>query len=161
MRESLKKSLDDNPNALERYPRGSVVLCNACARPIFKLDRSICVGDKVGQSASAYKPLDAVDLAALQERIDVDAGVRSTLRAQTPAERAAHLAGLEGQELRTGEPMMCPLCKASFVQVLAVTKHEVLDKAYTVELLIIPPPGWGEAPAVRGLRLGYGRDWVH
>lgn len=159
MRESLKKSIADGPRGFEKYPRGSVVLCNACARPIFKLDRSICVGDRVGQAASAFKPLDAVDIAALAERTDIDAGVRSTLQAQSREERAAHVASL--REVKTGDPMMCPLCGGTWPQVISVERHEVLDKAYTLELLVIPPTGWGKPAPVRGKRLGYGKDWVH
>lgn len=158
MRESLRRSLDDG-GGLEKYPKGSVVLCNACARPIFKLDRSLHVGDKVGSTASAYKPLDVIDLAVLAERQDIDEGVRSVLRAQTPEERAAHVAEL--REMRSGDPMICPLCACTFVQVISVERHEVLDKAYTIELLIIPPQGWGSPPPVRGTRLGYDKDWVH
>lgn len=159
MRESLRKSIEDGRSGFERYPKGSIVLCNACAKPIFKLDRSLHLGDKAGGSASAFKPLDAVDLAELAERQDIDEGVRVMLKNQSPEDRQNHVNAL--REMRAGEPMMCPLCKGTFPQVLSTEKHEVLDKAYTLELLVIPPMGWGKPAPVRGKRLGYDKDWVH
>lgn len=153
MRESLKKSIDDRAG-FERYPKGSIVLCQSCARPIFKLDFGLTLGDKGGQAAKAFKPVSSADLDGLQARQDIDAGVRATINLWTPEQRKAHLDALH--EVKTGDPMTCPICHDTFVQVLAVTKHEVLDKAYTIELVTIPPEGvkpW----AVRGRP----NLWVH
>ena len=161
MRESLKQSVADSPaENFERYPKGSIVLCNACALPIFKLDFGIALGDKGGRSVRAFKPLVMADLDALIDRDDADAGVRATVSAMTHEQRVAHIHKL--REFKTGDPMACPACHACFVQVLAVTRHEVMDKAYTMELLVVKPKGGKNAP-VRGKRLGYGagKDWVH
>jgi hypothetical protein len=56
--------------------------------------------------------------------------------------------------------MLCPLCTACFVQVLSVEKDEVMDRAYVIELVTLPPEGQ-RAVAVRGKRLGATGDWVH
>jgi hypothetical protein len=154
MRESLRKSLDDQPG-FERYPKGSIVICHSCAKPIFKLDFGIDVGDKVGRCVSAFKPVSTADVESLIGREDIDAGVRAGLAALTPDERTAHLQALH--EMRTGDPMVCPCCLGVFVQVLAVTPDEVLDRAYTVELVTIPPDGSTKAWAVRGRK----NLWVH
>ena len=158
MRESLKKSLSHSPAAnWERYPNGSIVLCNACAAPIFRLDGGIGLGDKTGRAAEKFKPLDLVDLESLARREDIDAGVRARVRGWTPDQRKAHLALL--RDMRTGDPMLCPVCKNCFVQVVSVTETEALDRSYTVELLTIPPEGGGTPAPLRGKVPG--RDWLH
>ncbi len=159
MRESLKKSLGHTPagDGWERYPKGSIVICNACSLPILKLDRAIFLGDKMGAAASAFKPLSLVDLTDLMAREDIDAGVRALLRAMKPAGRAAHVAKLH--EIKAGDPALCPCCEQCFVQVVAVDKHEVLDRSYTTELLTVPPAGMKSTP-LRGRRPG-GKYWIH
>lgn len=160
MRESLKKSIDDsNVRNQDRYAKGSIVLCNACAEPIFKLDRAIQIGDGAGKTASALKPLTLADLIILGERDDIDAGVKASINAKTRDEQLAHVRKLK--EVRAGDPMICPVCSCCFPQVLSVTKHEVLDRAYVIELVTIPPKGAGEAPPVRGRRLGADKGWLH
>ena len=160
MRESLKKSIADSPvKNQDRYPKGSVVLCNACAEPIFKLDRAIALGDGAGRLASAMKPLDVKDLVALGDRDDIDAGVKASVQAKTREDLVAHAQKLH--EVKAGDPMLCPLCSCCFVQVLAVGKHEVLDRAYVIELLTIPPQGDGTPPPVRGRQIGADKEWVH
>lgn len=159
MRDSLKKSLADSPVAgFERYQKGSIVLCNACALPIFKLDRGLDLGTKAGGTASAFKPLTKADVQTLQWREDIDAGIRATVRNWSEADVAAHLAKLH--EVVSGDPMLCPCCQGTFVQVLSVERTEALDKAYTIELLTIPPEGQRMAP-VRGKHIGATKDWVH
>lgn len=158
MRDSLRKSIADakDPN-FERYAKGSVVICNACAKPIFTLERGICLGDRAGKMVSAFKPLRMVDLETLEQREDVDAGVRASIRIMSLEQRRAFLALM--REVKTGDPMSCPICNSCFVQVLAVDKHEVLDKAYTIELVTIPPSG--KVTAIRGRRISASGDWVH
>lgn len=161
MRESLKKSIADSPaQGFERYPKGSIVICNACAKPILKLDRGIALGDKMGQMASAFKPLGLTDLDELAARTDVDGGLRAEVAAWTPEQRKEHLAKLH--EFHTGDPALCPACGNGFLQVVAVEKNEVLDKAYTVEMLTVPPFGMQPVP-IRGKHVGAGpgKDWVH
>lgn len=160
MRDSLKKSLADSPvRGFEKYLRGSVVLCNACSAPIFRLERSICVGDGAGRMASAFVPVSPADLDVLAGRDDVDAGVRALVASWTREQRHVHCEKLH--TVNTGEPMLCPICGGCFAQVIAVSKSEVMDKAYTVELVTIPPYGNGTPVPVRGRQLGVNKGWVH
>lgn len=162
MRNSLKKSAADTPaTGFDRYPKGSIVICNNCAKPIFKLDVGISLGEGSGKMARAFKPLSLVDLVALAGRQDLDPGVSASLRTMTTEQLKAHADKLH--EVRPGDPMLCPACEACFVQVLSVERHEVLDKAYTIELLTVPPEGAGKPSPASGLKLGYGKgkDWVH
>ena len=160
MRDSLRRSLDHTPAAgFERYPKGSIVLCNACAKPIFKLDFALSFGDKAGKTASAFKPLAVADLDDLADRDDIDAGVRATVASMTPSDRTAHVACL--REMKAGDPMMCPSCADCFVQVVSVEKTEALDRSYTIELLTIAPRGHGRQSPIRGKRIGATREWIH
>ena len=53
MRDSLRKSAADSPaSGFDQYPKGSIVVCNACAKPIFKLDVSIQLGAGAGRMAA-------------------------------------------------------------------------------------------------------------
>lgn len=161
MRESLKKSLaDSQARNFERYPSGSIVLCNACGDPIFKLEGGIALGDKGGRMAGRFKPVTLADLADLAERRDIDAGVRAKLNTWDLDARKAHLAKL--WEPKTGEPMVCPACLGCFVQVLSTEQTETIDRAYVLELVTIPPRGVGRPAPVRGKRFdGERGDWLH
>jgi len=161
MRRSLKQSVQDTPAGADeqfRYPKGSIVLCNACAVPFAKLDFGIALGDKAGRLGAAFKPLARADVVALAAREDIDAGVVAWARQQTPPLITSYLSKL--REFQAGDPMICPLCDKCFVQVIAIDQDEVLDKAYTIELVTIPPEGT-RSVAVRGKRLGYHHDWIH
>lgn len=160
MRDSLKKSIADSPaKGFERYPKGSLVICNACARPIFKLDAPIELGTGSGKMARAFKPLTVSDLDTLADRDDVDAGLRSWAALLTPMEKQLHVGKL--REVHAGDPMLCPCCGDCFVQVLSVEHHEVLDKAYTIELLTVPPQGVAKPSPLTGKHIGVGKGWVH
>lgn len=161
MRASLKQSLKDTIAGDQqdfRYPKGSVVLCTACALPIAILERGIALGDKAGRMASAFAPLRLPDLSALGAREDVDAGVRAWVRSLTPEARQAHVDQLHG--FRAGDPAICPCCQHGFMQVLSVEKTETLDKAYVLELVTIPPQGQ-KVVAVRGRQIGANKGWLH
>jgi hypothetical protein len=160
VRDSLKKSADDSPaHGFDQYPKGSVVICNACARPIYKLDYSVPFGSGAGRMAKAFKPLTLADVDVLANRQDVDAGVRASLSQLTVEQRIDYVNKLQEREIKTGDPMLCPVCNDCFVQVLSIEHHEVLDKAYTIEMLTIPPSG-AQTP-LRGKHIGYNKDWVH
>lgn len=162
MRDSLKKSVQDSPvRGFEKYLKGSVVLCNACAAPIYKLDESICLGDKAGRMARAFKPLSVDDLRVLGARDDIDAGLRAWVRSKDVGQLQAHCALLH--EIQPGDPSLCPVCGNGFTQVLAIEKNEVLEKVYTIELVTVPPFGAGRPVAVRGRQIGAhkGQEWVH
>lgn len=157
MRESLKRSAAHSPDRrFERYPKGSIVLCQACARPVFKLDATVTLGAKCGQMARAFKPVSVLDLVALADREDIDVGVLAFVRALTPEMMQAHVDTL--REMRTGDPMLCPSCNDCFVQVTSTERNEALDRSYVVELLTIPPSGVG-AP-IRGKYLGVKKEWL-
>lgn len=161
MRDSLKQSLADTPAGGGegfRYAKGSIVLCNACAVPVAKLDYGIALGDKAGHMAKSFRPLTSADLDVLAAREDIDAGVLVWVRSLTPQARETYLSQLV--EFRSGDPMICPTCHKCFVQVLSVDSHEVLDRAYVIELVTLPPEGQ-KALAVRGKQLGYKKDWIH
>ena len=161
MRQSLKHSLADSPvDAGEsfRYPKGSIVLCNACAVPVAVLEQGIALGDKAGRMVNALKPLRDADVTTLALREDIDAGVMVWARSLSPIARKAYLEKLH--PFKTGDTMMCPICNGCFVQVIAVEKDAVLDKAYVIELLTLPPEGQ-RVMAVRGKQIGVGKDWVH
>ncbi len=158
MRASLKQSLRESGNSdAFRYPKGSIVICNACAVPVAKLEYGIAFGDKAGRMAAAFKPLNGADLDALAIRRTIDAGVQGWVRHLTPEERTTYLQSLH--EFKPGDPMVCPVCAQCFVQVLSVEKNEVLDKAYVIELLTLPPDG--PAAPIRGKQLGADKDWIH
>lgn len=161
MRESLQRSIADSPaTGFERYPKGSVVLCNACAAPIYKLDFAIELGMKGGRTAKAFKPLTLGDLDELARRPDIDAGIRAKVSAMTPEHKRAHLASLD--EKKAGDPMLCPCCHGCFVQILSSEASETNDRGYVLELLTIPPFGRGRPAPVRGLQFdGNVGDWIH
>jgi hypothetical protein len=158
VRDSLKKSLADTPaKGFDQYAKGSIVVCNACAKPIFKLDVAIALGSGAGRMARAFKPMTLADVDELSGRVDVDAGVRAALSLLTMEQRIAYVGQLH--EVRAGDPMLCPICGDCFAQVLSIEKHEAMDKSYTIELLTIPPSG--RVVPLRGKRIGYDKDWVH
>jgi len=161
MRNSLKKSLEDSRDRnFESYPKGSIVLCNACALPLFKLDGTVVFGRKAGGAASLFKPLSVADLLELAGRTDIDAGIRARVSAWTTDERRAHVDKLV--EPKAGDLMACPFCFGSWAQVLTTEQTETHDRAYTLELLTIPPVGLGRPAPVRGKQFAGDRgDWLH
>lgn len=161
MRASLKQSLADTIAGDQvdfRYPKGSVVLCTACAAPIAILEQGIALGDKAGRMAQAFAPLRAQDLETLGAREDIDAGVRAWVRSLTAEQKKAHLEKLH--RFKTGDPAICPACHQGFLQVLSVEKSETLDKAYVLELVTIPPQGH-KVVAIRGRQIGADKGWLH
>ena len=159
MRKSLIKSSDDSPvKGFDRYAKGSTVLCQSCAKPIYTLDAGIALGDKAGRMAERFRPISLADLDTLASRRDIDAGVRAMVGGWDLDARKAHCAQIH--DLKSGDAMICPICHDVFVQVLAVEKNEVLDKAYTIELMTLPPQG-SKPVAVRGKRISATGEWVH
>lgn len=155
------KSLVESPaRGFEHYPAQSIVLCNACGLPLFKLEAGIGLGQKMGRAAQLFKPIRQADLLELRDRVDIDAGVRAKIASMTPDEQQAHLACLT--EPKAGDPMVCPACGGCFAQVLTVERSETLDRAYVVEFLTIPPFGAGKPTPMRGKRIdGERGEWVH
>jgi hypothetical protein len=161
VRDSLKKSIADSPvPGFERYPKGSIVLCNACGDPLYRLEGGIAVGDKGGRMASRFKPVSLADLAELAGRVDIDAGIRARLASMTPDGLKAHVAKIP--EPKAGDAMGCPCCGGCFAQVLSTEKNETNDRAYVIELLTIPPFGAGRPAPIRGRQFAGDRGpWLH
>jgi len=158
---SLKQSLLDSAagdSADFRYPKGSIVLCTACAAPIAILEQGIGLGDKAGRMAQAFAPLRSQDLDTLAAREDIDAGVRAWVRSLTPDQRKTHLEKLH--PFKSGDPAICPCCHRGFMQVVSVEKHETMERAYVLQLVTIPPEGQKVMP-IRGRQIGQGKGWLH
>lgn len=117
------------------YPRGSVVICQGCLKPLYVLIRGIGVGERAGRSVSAYRPVNEGDLQRLVD--SVEPGVSALVKTWTAEERRQHCQSIP--ELRSGSPALCPCCQHSFVRVRAVDAAEVLDRGYTFELVTIHP----------------------
>lgn len=155
MRNSLKRSIADSTvKNQDGYAAGSIVLCNSCALPIFKLDRPIGLGQKAGRGASAFKPVSLQDLADLAERRDVEPGFLAKINDWPLEQRHRHVGLLT--EPKAGDPMLCPVCGGTFVQVLTTERDETHDRAYVIELITIPPKGTRAAPLTGRKDL-----WVH
>jgi hypothetical protein len=134
MREGLRASVEAARGRLEGYPKGSVVLCAACGRPLYRLRRAIEPGASVARSVTAYGPVTPADLEALAEL----AGLAPP-EAEVRAARQAYCARIP--EVRTGQPACCPFCGLSWVRVWAPTASELVDRAYTWTLVVLPPLG--------------------
>lgn len=139
MRQALQDSLAGALRETVTYPKGSIVVCTSCAKPIFKLDRGLTAGEHAGRAASVFKPVSVWDLMDLQWRAHglADAGLTATLRGWTADEMKAHVQRLT--EPRAGDPMACPACGDVFVQARSAELADTQDRAYVVELLTVPP----------------------
>jgi hypothetical protein len=157
LKQSLKDTIAGDQQDF-RYPKGSVVICTACAAPIAILEVGIALGDKAGRMASAFAPLSLADLQRLGGREDIDAGVRAWVRSLTVDQQKAHVEKLH--RFKTGDLALCPICQHGFMQVLSVEKTETLERAYVLELVTIPPQGQKVVP-IRGRAIGAGKGWLH
>ena len=134
MRASLTESIAHGDGA-ESYPAGSIVLCQSCLKPLYRLERGIGVGESAARSVDAYRPVRPQDVYALMDAIDP--GVATAARLWTVETLKAHCQTIP--ELRAGAPALCPCCGHSFVKVRAIEAAEVMDRAYVMELVTIPP----------------------
>ncbi len=80
MRAALVASLANDPS-FDGYPKGSIVVCGDCWRPVYALERGLAPGDKAGRSASAFRPLTVSDIVQLSDRPDLDSGWQGLLLA--------------------------------------------------------------------------------
>ncbi len=132
----VRASLAKDPG-FEGYPKGSIIVCGDCWKPVYKLERGITPGDRCGRAASAFAPLTRVDFADLNERPDLDLGWRGLLAiyAMSPDVSAV----LDADRPRSGDMALCPACGGQFLKARAVTLGETLDRAYVWEMLWVPP----------------------
>lgn len=125
------------------YPKGSIVVCLDCGKPIYRLQQSIYYGEPVGKSAWKFVPVEMADLQALIDRNDLEPGQRAAVKAMSLADRVAHCQKIP--TLKAGDFMDCPACKKQFSYGIAPDTadgaKQFADKGYQVELTVIPPAG--------------------
>ncbi len=136
MRDALRASLSTDPG-FEGYPKGAVIVCGDCWRPIYKLERGVAPGDKCGRAASAFAPMRQADFRDLDTRVDLDAGWRGLLAVYALSPESQAVTG--ARRPRAGDEAVCPACGGQFLKVRTVTKSETLDHAYVWEMLWVPP----------------------
>lgn len=124
MRPSL--AVTETPSAIAYYPKGSIVLCQQCLKPLFVLERGIGMGERAGRAADAFRPIRPQELETVADGSQWSADQRRQHCEAIPAPRA-------------GTEMFCPCCQHTYVRIVAVTGAEVIDRAYTLELITIPP----------------------
>lgn len=138
MRAALELARAKNPGP-ERHPKGSIVLCAACWKPLYKLEHGISFGEKV--RADTYRPLTASDYASLSDRAAHDhalnAGMAALWRSWSEDQRKAMASRIHTPH--PGDTPLCPLCGKSWMFFWADEASEVLDRAYVCDLLTIPP----------------------
>lgn len=136
MRESLRASLAAD-QTFEGYPKGSIVVCGDCWKPVYALERGIGPGDRGGRAASAFRPLTPTDCADLLTRRDLDTTWQRLFAAWCNGPDFARLLGAPRPV--SGSAAICPLCGGLYVKFRAVTLGEALDQAYVLEMATIPP----------------------
>lgn len=136
MRASLRASLANDPT-FEGYPKGSIVICGDCWKPVYVLERGISLGDRGGRAASAFRPLTWADCQTLFTRPDLDPAWRGLFAAfcASPAAQAM----LHAPRPRAGQDATCPLCGGSYLKGRTVELADTLDRAYVLEMATIPP----------------------
>lgn len=139
MRHALKESIGSVLLETVRYPKGSIIVCTSCAKPIYKLERGIAAGEKAGRAASAFKPVSVYDLMDLQWRSQggTEPGLVAAMREWTGEQMKAHADRLTAP--KAGDPMLCPACGEVFVQSRSSESSDTKDRAYVLELLTVPP----------------------
>ena len=131
------------------YPKDSIVVCRECGKPIYRLQRSIYLGEPAGKSAWKYVPVTPADLQALTERRDVDAGQRAAIKAMSPEDRIAHCDKIG--TFKPGDYQDCPACGKQFSTGYIPTgsTEQFGDKGFRIHLHTIPPPGMARKVVVR------------
>lgn len=135
MREALRESLaTGRPTYI---PRGSIVICNVCGKPIYRVEVGIDAGERAGRAIRKFVPVTARDLATLIERPDVHAGTRAWLKAQSWA-ALMHYAEQIPRPL-AGEVPICPKCGHCWCEYRTAEIGDTNDRAVVFEPHIIPP----------------------
>lgn len=138
MRAALALAAEKNPGP-GRHPKGSIVLCASCWKPLYKLEHGISFGDRL--RSDTYRPLTAADYADLAERATHDhalnAGIAALWRSWSVQQHQVMAAAITAP--RAGDQPVCPLCGKSWMFVTAVEANEIIDHAYVCDLMTIPP----------------------
>ena len=125
------------------YPQGSIVVCRACGKPIYRLERSLYATDRPGRAAWKFAPVTLRDLEDLLQRSDVEAGHRAIVGAMSLDDRRLHCDRIP--RLKAGDFADCPACQQSFVFAEAAgddATSRFASKGYVIVLATIPPPGY-------------------
>ena len=123
------------------YPQGSIVVCRECGKPIYRLQRSLYMGEPAGKSAWKYVPVTPADLQALADRSDLEPGQRAVIKAMSMADRVLHCSQID--TFKPGDFMDCPSCKKQFSTgfIPKGSTEQFGDKGFRIHLHTIPPPG--------------------
>ena len=124
------------------YPQGSIVVCRECSKPIYRLQRSIYMGEPAGRTAWKYAPVTMADLQALIERRDLEPGQRAAIKAMSVEDRALHCQKIP--TFKAGDFQDCPACGKQFSTGYipeGASKEQFGDKGFRIHLHTIPPPG--------------------
>lgn len=138
MRASLIESLASRGAQDVEHPKGAVILCCACLRPLYVVQRTIYSGESVGRSIELgkWRPVTLADLTALEDRLDQPM-VAALIRHWTPEQRVQHVTHIA--EPFKGMQALCPCCGLSIPRVRATEAAEVIDQTYVWELVTITP----------------------
>jgi hypothetical protein len=135
--------LSPEPASEVLYPKGSIVVCRECGKPIYRLQASIYWGEPVGKSAWKYVPVTVSEIMDLAARMDLDAGVRAAMKITSAEEWAAHCETIP--TVKPGDFMDCPSCRKSFSVAATRPGDDAMasfsDRGYQVQLSVIPPFG--------------------
>lgn len=143
MRQALIDSIGHSTQ--DGYPKGSIIVCVSCGKPIYRLERGIGIGEGLGRARDAFVPVTPADIDYIVSRSDLDPGVRAHVR--------------EIQDVRqycdaiarptAGTPATCPKCDQVFIQTRTGEQSDTIDRGFVWEPTYIPPVG--AAPmALRG-----------
>ena len=125
------------------YDAGSIVVCRACGKPLYRLVGNLYHGEAMARSAWKYQPVRMADLEALIDRADLDPGVRAGVKAMSLEDRRLHCDRV--QPIKPGDFADCAACGAPWLY--AETRGQgdgpssFADKGYRIQLSVIPPVG--------------------
>ncbi len=140
--------LNPRPIAEVLYPAGSIVVCYHCGIPRYKLERSIYDNEPIERTLWRYAPIRVLDIVALLERRDLDAGQVAALKAKSLQDWALYCDTIP--KLKPDDYPDCSACKKQWVYAWIpesgsaqsdVTRFG--DKGFKIQLAVIPPSGRG------------------
>ncbi len=130
---------------MAEFPRGTVIVCPECYRPIYALERGIGPHDRAGRAASAFRPITQRDITEVcRVRPDVPVGWQVEVQKWRGTEQAKRV--LQAARPVAGGDASCPNCGEMWVRIVEREKNSAGEKAYELQLLDIAP-----SPASMGL----------
>lgn len=132
------------------YPKGSIIVCRSCGKPLYKLQASIYLDEHAGrQSNWKYAPVSVSDLRDLMGRSDLEPGQRAAIKAMSPEDQRLHCERIptikDDDTLGKASVSDCPACGESFVYGSIKADSDGFtrfgDKSYRIALAFIPPHG--------------------